>query len=63
MRTRKKPIMHIEAGHRVATLCVLGNISYILGRKLHWNPVAEKCTGDEEANRMLSRPNRAPWHI
>ncbi len=63
IRTRKKPIMHIEAGHRVGTLCILGNISYILGRKLHWDPVAERCTGDEEANRMLSRPNRAPWHI
>lgn len=63
IRTRKKPIMHIEAGHRVATLCILGNISYILGRKLRWDPVAEKCIGDEEANRMLSRPNRAPWRI
>jgi predicted dehydrogenase len=63
IKTRKKPIMHIEAGHRVATLCILGNISYILKRKLHWDPVAEKVIGDEEANRMLSRPNRAPWHI
>ncbi len=63
MRTREKPIMHIESGHRVATLCILGNISYRLGRKLHWDPVAERCIGDEEANRMLSRPNRSPWHI
>jgi hypothetical protein len=63
IKTRKKPIMHIEAGHRVGTLCILGNISYILKRKLHWDPVAEKVIGDEEANRMLSRPNRAPWHI
>ena len=63
MRSRKKPIMHIEAGHRVATLCVLGNISYRLGRKLRWDPVRERCIGDEEANRMLSRPNRAPWRI
>ncbi len=63
MRTRKQPIMHIEAGHRVAVLCILGNISYILGRKLRWDPVAEKVIGDEEANRMLARPNRSPWHI
>jgi predicted dehydrogenase len=63
IRTRSKPIMHIEAGHRVATLCILGNISYVLGRKLHWDPVTERCIGDEEANRMLSRPNRAPWRI
>lgn len=63
IRTRERPIMHIEAGHRVCTLCVLGNISYRLGRKLEWDPVRERCIGDEEANRMLARPNRAPWRI
>lgn len=63
MRSRKQPIMHIESGVRVASLCILGNISYILGRKLHWDPVAERCIGDEEANRFLSKPYRAPWHL
>jgi len=63
MRTRTQPVMNIVAGHRVAILCILGNISYILGRKLQWDPVAEKVIGDEEASRMLSRPNRSPWHI
>jgi hypothetical protein len=55
--------MHIESGHRVASLCVLGNIAYRLGRKLHWDPVAERFLGDEEANRMLGKPYRSPWHI
>jgi hypothetical protein len=55
--------MTIEAGHAVSTLCVLGNISYILGRKLEWDGAAERVRGDAEANRMLSRPNRSPWHI
>jgi predicted dehydrogenase len=63
LRTRSKPIMHIEAGHRVGTLCILGNIAYRLGRKLRWDPVNEQVIGDDEANRMLSRPNRAPWRI
>jgi hypothetical protein len=44
-------------------LCVLGNIAYRLGRKIQWDPVAEKCAGDEEANRWLSVPYRSPWHI
>ena len=35
IRTRKEPIMPIEAGYRVASLCILGNLSYILGRKLN----------------------------
>jgi predicted dehydrogenase len=63
VRTRQKPIMTIEAGHAVATLCILGNISYILGRKLQWDALNERVVGDEEANRMLARPNRSPWQI
>ena len=63
IRTRQQPIMHIEAGHRVATLCILGNISYRLGRQLNWDPVTERVIGDEEANRMLGQPNRTPWHV
>lgn len=63
IRTRQKPIMTIEAGQAVSALCVLGNISYILGRKLQWDGINERVIGDEEANRMLTRPNRSPWHI
>ncbi|MCH2376609.1 MAG: hypothetical protein MK538_20670 [Planctomycetes bacterium] len=48
---------------RVAALCILGNISYKLGRKLNWDPVAERVIGDEEANRLLANPVRAPWKI
>jgi len=63
IKTRRRPIMDIEAGHRVATLCILGNIAYRLGRRIEWDPVEERCVGDDEANRMLDRPNRAPWRI
>ncbi len=63
MRSRKRPIMSIEAGHAVGVLCILGNISYRLGRGLNWDPVNERVIGDEEANRLLARPNRAPWRI
>jgi hypothetical protein len=55
--------MHIEAGVRVASLCILGNLSYILGRKLEWDPVNERVKDDDEANRLLSRPGRGPWHL
>jgi hypothetical protein len=29
-------------------LCILGNISYVVGRKIQWDPVAERIVGDEE---------------
>ncbi|MBI1387107.1 MAG: gfo/Idh/MocA family oxidoreductase [bacterium] len=63
IRTRERPIMDIEAGHRVATLCILGNLSCVLGRKLEWDPVNERVLNDEEANRMLFKPGRGEWHI
>lgn len=61
--TRAKPIMHMEAGHRVASLCILGNIAFQLRRKLEWDPVNERVKNDDEANRLLSRPGRGPWHL
>jgi predicted dehydrogenase len=63
IRAREKPIMHMEAGHRVATLCILGNLSFQLRRKLEWDPVNEQVKNDDEANRLLSRPGRGSWHL
>jgi len=63
IRSREKPIMHMEAAHRVATLCILGNIAFQLRRPLEWDPVNERFMNDAEANRLLSRPGRGPWHL
>ncbi|HQH72633.1 MAG TPA: gfo/Idh/MocA family oxidoreductase, partial [bacterium] len=63
IRSREKPIMDIQAGYKVATLCVLGNLSYILGRKLEWDPVNAVVKNDDEANRLLSRPGRGEFHL
>ena len=63
IRTREKPVMNIEAGVRVAHLCILGNLSFALRRKLEWDPAHERVLDDDEANRMLSRPGRGPWHL
>ena len=34
-----------------------------LGRKLKWDPVKETFDGDDEANAMRTRPERAPYGI
>ena len=31
-------------------------------RKLHWDPIKERFKNDDEANAMLSRPQRAPYN-
>lgn len=63
IKSRAKPIIDIEAGHSVATTCILGNIAYRLGRPIEWDPVTERVMGDEQANRMLGNPGRGPWHV
>ena len=63
IRSRRQPICHAEIGHRSATACHLANIGMRLGRKLTWDPTAERFVNDAEANAMLSRPYRAPWAL
>ena len=63
VRTRQDPSAPAEVGHRSATACHLGNIAMLLGRRLRWDPAAERFIGDDEANRMTSRPMRAPWGL
>ncbi|MFB3788608.1 MAG: Gfo/Idh/MocA family protein [bacterium] len=63
IKTREKPLMDIEAGYRVAVLCILGNISYRLGRKLEWDAEKEQVINDDEANRFLKLVGRGPWNL
>ena len=51
----------VEVGHRSATLCHLVNIAVGAGRKLLWDPLAEKFPADAEANKLLCRTQRQAW--
>jgi hypothetical protein len=64
MKSRKDPYFPVDIGHRVSTVCHLGNLAIKLGRKLKWDPVKEEFPGDAEANAMCQiRPMRAPWKL
>ncbi|NQT51209.1 hypothetical protein HQ576_04130, partial [bacterium] len=63
IREGRKPCMDIGVGHRVATMNNLGNLSYLLGRSLRWDGAKEQVIGDEQANRMLGKPQRHPYHL
>ena len=56
-----RPAVDIEIAHRTATLCNLGNIAMVLGRKLVWDGDKQEVAGDAQANRMLSKPQRHPY--
>ncbi len=61
MKKRSKPISDVTIGHSTAAVCNIANIAYELQRPLLWDPVAEKFTGDKNANLMLDRPIRGKW--
>lgn len=61
IKTRGTPVADVEIGHRSATVCHLGNIARWTGRRLRWDPVAERFPDDADANRYLDRERRAPW--
>jgi hypothetical protein len=63
VKTRKTTITPAETAHRSISVGLLGEIAMLTGRKLNWDPMAEKFTGDDEANRYLMRSHRSPWHL
>lgn len=63
VKTRSRTVAPIESAVRSDTLCYLSDIAMRLGRKLKWDPGKEQFVNDAEANRMLSRPMRDPWHL
>jgi len=63
IRTGKLPVGDVEIGHRSATVCHLGNIALRTGRKIRWDPAAEKVLDDPEAAAMVSKAYREPWKL
>jgi hypothetical protein len=63
IRTKKPTICPAEVGHRSAAICHLGNIGYRIGKPLDWDPVKEKFTNSDDANKLLFREYRGPWKI
>lgn len=63
VRSRAETMTPAHIAHRSIMIGHLGLIAMKLGRKVYWNPVAEHFVNDPEADRLLSRPMRSPWHL
>ena len=63
VRTRQKFALNEQNGFRSCTIVNLGKIAVRLGRKLYFDPKTQQFVNDIEANRLISQPMRAPWHI
>jgi predicted dehydrogenase len=63
VRTRKLPAADVEIGHRSISVCHLANITRYVGRKLRWDPAAERFPDDQEANRWVDRVRRKGYEL
>lgn len=63
IRTRKPPICDVEVGARTVSVCHLVNLAYYHGKKLKWDPKAEKFIGGTGDSKWLDVPHRGPWEI
>ena len=66
VKSRKRCNADIEIGLRATTLCYLVNIVRQVGRvgqPLKWDPVAERFTNCDEANKLLNRPRRKGYEL
>ncbi len=59
--SRGRPVADIEQGCISSIASILANLSQQLGRSLSWDAAKGQVIGDDEANRLLRRPYRAPW--
>ena len=63
VKSRRPPIAPVEVAHRSCSACLIHHIAMKLPRKLYWDPVRERFKNDDEANGMLSRPQRPPYVV
>ena len=63
VRSRQQTIAPVEVAHRACSTCLIHHLAMKTKRKLFWDPVKERFRNDDEANAMLSRPQRPPYDV
>lgn len=63
VKSRKATITPVATAHNSISVALIGEIAMLTGEKLKWDYQQERFTNSEYANRLLSRPFRAPWEM
>ena len=63
IRSRQEPVENLDLGHHVSAVAHLGNLALRSRSRIEWDAATERVTGNDEANRLLTRPYRAPWKL
>ncbi len=58
----KTPVLSpVEIAHRACSICLVSHIAMKISGKLNWDPLMERFTNNENANKLLKRTQRAPY--
>ncbi len=63
VKTREPTVCNSSVMRHSHLACHAAALSWILGRKLEFDPETETFVDDDEANRLRSRPARDPWAV
>ena len=63
VRTRRRPVAHIEVAHHTTLIGLLANASILAGRRLTFDGKAERVREDIGGNPFISRKLRDPYGI
>lgn len=63
VKSRQAPVENLDVGHHVSAVAMLGNVALRSKSRIEWDAAANRVAGNEEANRLLFRPYRAPWKL
>jgi len=63
IRTGEKPISDVWSHCNSVNACHMANISMLLDRTVRFDPRKYQFINDEEANRLMWRPQRSPYEI
>lgn len=61
--SRKEPLAPAHIAHRSGSACIVSWIAMKMKRPLTWDVKAERFVNDDQANALLTRPERAPYGV
>ena len=63
VKSREQGISNLDDAVRSDVISHISDIAVRTGRKITWDPTANRIVGDPEASKMLTRAMRAPWTL
>ena len=63
IKSRQRPACDIAIAQNTALNASLGNIALRVGRKIHWDSINQKITGDKEANNLTKANYKNGWKL